>query len=73
MKLVLAAVGLFVSLATVGIACGPKEKFCYAEGETCEQVKRDKEQADRQSEASDAADAEKICVDNNGNIIPCAG
>jgi hypothetical protein len=72
MKLVLSALALLVSLASIGIACGPKEKFCYDEGMTCEMVKAAKEQADRQSEASDAG--EEVCpmrFDEHGKLIPC--
>ena len=72
MKLVLVALGLLVSLATVGIACGPKEKYCYEEGLTCEMVKAQRAQDERQTDASDAADACPIKFDPvTGARIPC--
>ena len=71
MKLVLAAVGLFVTLMGAGIACGPKEKFCYLEGKTCREVGNERDAEANQSDASDAAEASKTCFDNNGN--PCDG
>lgn len=68
MKLVLSALGLLVSLATVGIACGPKEKFCYKEGLPCSVI----EGMDHpQDDSSDAGEVGNPCFDNLGNEIPC--
>lgn len=56
MKLALAAIGLLVAGISVGVACGPKEKFCYAEGEPCSLVKREMEKKDAEfmTETADA-------------------
>jgi len=40
MKLVLAGFALLVVTISVGVGCGPKEKYCYEEMDTCENVKR---------------------------------
>ena len=57
MKLVWVAIGLLVAGIGVGVACGPKESFCYAEGKTCEEVKREmlKKDAEWMAEVMDAA------------------
>lgn len=72
MKLILAASGLFVALMGIGIACGPTEKFCYKEGKTCAQVAGDKATMMMQSDASDAAELGRTCIDPvTGKIIEC--
>jgi hypothetical protein len=71
MKRVLVSLGLFLSLATVGMGCGPKEKYCYLEGTTCREEAAKRDAASNQSDASDAAEAGKVCYDNNGHEIPC--
>ena len=71
MKLVLAASGLFVALMTVGIACGPTEKFCYKEGRTCREEEGIRKTMMMQSDAADAMDFMKHCYDNQGNEVPC--
>ena len=40
MKLVWVALGLLVAGIGAGVACGPKEKFCYNESMTCADVDR---------------------------------
>ncbi len=41
MKVVWAALALAVTLAGIGIACGPQQKYCYAEHKTCQEVMDD--------------------------------
>ena len=74
MKLALAAVGLFVALLGLGIACGPKESFCYAEGKPCSEEKARRDQESKESDASDAMDTMKLCPDPvTGELGPCPG
>lgn len=35
MKLVLVGITLLVATIAVGVGCGPKEKYCYEEMDTC--------------------------------------
>jgi hypothetical protein len=57
MKIVWVAIGLLVSGLSIGVACGPKETYCYKEGKPCSVVKREMEQADAgfMAEMADAA------------------
>ena len=56
MKLVWVAIGLLVAGISVGVACGPKETYCYKEGKPCSDVKREKElDAAWVADAEDAA------------------
>jgi hypothetical protein len=74
MKLVLIATGLFVALLGVGIACGPKEKFCYQEGKPCEVVKAENEHQEAQVDIDDSGEVGMTCIDQvTGKIIPCDG
>jgi hypothetical protein len=68
-------VGIFLLLATVGIGvgCGPKEKYCFQEMDTCRNVEN-AILADAMWEATPDADASSSggpCFDNNGVQIPC--
>lgn len=67
MKLILSAVGLFVATLSLGLACGPRETFCYAENELC----RDVVKSPPQSDASDGPDGKRYCFDNLGNPVEC--
>jgi hypothetical protein len=71
MKLVLVSLGLFLSLATAAIGCGPKEKYCYMEGVTCRDEAARRDGASHQPDGSDAGEAGKMCFDNDGKPIPC--
>jgi len=57
MKLVLAGITLLVATIAIGVGCGPKETYCYADMETCRAaaaaVKQDAEfEAQPDAEAS---------------------
>jgi len=43
MKIVWVALGLLVAGIGLGVACGPKENYCYAEGKPCSVITREKE------------------------------
>jgi len=43
MKIVWVALGLLVAGLGVGVACGPKENYCYSEGKPCSVIKSEKE------------------------------
>lgn len=45
MKLVMMAVAAVLLAGGLGVACGPKEKYCYAEGMTCVKVRLDRVRA----------------------------
>jgi len=73
MKLLFAGITLFVATIALGMGCGPKEKYCYEDMDTCAHVKA-KIEADAMWEAEPDADAlAGHCYDNNGVEIPCGG
>jgi len=54
MKLVLLGIVLVSALLSVGVACGPKEKYCYLEGDSCDNAQRAKDEAERQRQLAEA-------------------
>lgn len=65
MKTMWIAFGLLTAVISVGVACGPKEKFCYEEGETC--VQRGKEiEMDAAWEAPEVVETLKTCFTDAG-------
>ena len=46
MKIVWVALGLLVAGIGLGVACGPKENYCYAEGKPCSDITRGIKQLD---------------------------
>lgn len=73
MKLVWVGIGLLVGLITVGVACGPKGKYCYQDMEPCD-IKAGEVRMDALWEAAPPdADAEITCIGTNGQTIPCSG
>lgn len=67
MKIALVAAGMLVTLATLGLACGPKETFCYEEGLPCREIV----QPPPRTDAGSDADRQGSCFDNLGVEIPC--
>ena len=66
MKLVWVAIGLLVAGISVGVACGPKETYCYKEGKPCSVVEREKElDAAWTSDAEDSGSVYKCFTDAN--------
>lgn len=72
MKLVLASIALIVATIAVGVGCGPKEKYCYEDMDTCAHVKGKIDQ-DAMFEATPDADASGICYNASGMEVPCPG
>jgi len=73
MKLVLAGFALLVVTISVGVGCGPKEKYCYEEMDTCENVKRGIEADAMFMPEVDGEASSGVCFDNSGKEIPCGG
>lgn len=70
MKLVLVGITLLVATIAVGVGCGPKEKYCYAEMDTCEHVKeRDAAPVDDMDAQPEASAGH--CFNASGAEIPC--
>ena len=46
MKIVWVALGLLVAGIGLGVACGPKENYCYSEGMPCGDITRAREKDD---------------------------
>lgn len=71
-KFALVVIGLAVAVAGVGVACGPEEKYCYDEHETCKdalihKMAREKEEQDRiaaeKADAGTISDGGAIVID----------
>lgn len=73
MKLVLAGITLLVATIAVGVACGPKETYCYENMDTCAHVKAAIEQDAKWKPEPDAEASAGHCFDSNGVEIPCSG
>jgi len=71
MKLIWVGIALLVATISVGVGCGPKEKYCYEEMETCSQ-RAGMIAADAAWEATPDADAPAgTCFNSTGDPIPC--
>jgi len=71
MKLIWVGIGLLVATISVGVGCGPKEKYCYNEQELCSQV-AGQMAADAAWEATPDADATTAnCFNTAGDPVPC--
>ena len=74
MKLVLVGINLLVATIAVGVGCGPKEKYCYAEMETCAAAAAGVKQDADTPLGTDAEEASAgHCFDSTGSEIPCNG
>ena len=73
MKLVWVSLGLLVAVISVGVACGPTGKYCYADMDTCANVQGKIEQDAKWEAPPPDAAATGTCFDNNGKEIPCGG
>lgn len=71
MRVALLVIGLAVTLAGLGVACGPEQKYCYDEHKTCEQAlidKKAKEQEEKDRIEAERADA-GIVGDGGATVI----
>jgi len=73
MKLVLAGISLLVATVAVGVGCGPKEKYCYQDMETCAEKERAVEADAMWKPDADAEAASGVCYNASGMEIPCTG
>lgn len=73
MKLVLAGITLLVATIAIGVGCGPTEKYCYQDMDTCEHVEKAKEADAMWKPEPDAEASTGTCFDSEGGVIACAG
>lgn len=68
MKLVSLFFALALSLAGLGMACGPEKAYCYDEHTTCEQALRDK-MAEAAKKAADDEAARDAQADGGATVV----
>ena len=71
MKFACVVIGLALTLAGMGVACGPEEKYCFDDHKTCKQAALDKEAAEKDAveKARQAAEAGEGVGDGGATVI----
>jgi len=72
MKLIWVGIALLVATVSVGVGCGPKEKYCYEEGKRCSEVAGAIAlDAAWEAPPPDAMVCMNFTVDGGSVVVPC--